>query len=65
MNLDDALRVIADDFADGSGVSAEEIVPQLLTVEGAKEWIADEREDEEFDKHSEEWKQAAVVIEAA
>lgn len=65
MTLDEALRIVADDFADGSGCEAEEVCSQLLTVEGAKQWIADEREDEEYGEHSEEWKRAAAVIEAA
>jgi hypothetical protein len=65
MTLDEALRVIADDFADGSGMDASEVCAELLTLEGASEWIADELEDDEFEKHSEEWKEAAAIISEA
>jgi hypothetical protein len=65
MTLEEAIRVIADDFARGSGCDASEVCAGLLTLEGASEWIADEREDDEFEEHSTEWKEAAAVVESA
>jgi len=64
MTLDEAVRIIADDFAEGSGCEAEEVCASLLTLEGATEWISDERKDGEYEDHSDKWKEAAEVVEA-
>jgi hypothetical protein len=62
MTQQKAIRIIADDFAAGSGETAEKVCAGLLTLSGAIEWIVDEVEDDEYVDHSKKWKEAAIYL---